>query len=58
MTANPLMRFRPEEPQRNVWDHVEMLNKMTWVRASGRLYFVGERRKEDGTIEHFVDRAA
>lgn len=57
MTSNPLARRRSEEPPtRNVREHVEMLNKMNWVRASGKLYFVNERRKDDGTTELFVDR--
>lgn len=58
MTANPLMRFTPR-PTPSVEEHVAMLNKMNWVRASGRPYFVGEKRNPaDGSVEHFVDRKA
>lgn len=58
MTANPLLNRQPQQPIRDVRDHVDMLNRMAWVRASDRPYFVATTRKEDGTIEYRVDRAA
>jgi hypothetical protein len=58
MTSNPLAKRRADEPIRDVRDHVDMLNRMAWVRASDRPYFVATTRKEDGTIEYRVDRAA
>lgn len=38
--------------------YVEQLNCNRWIADSGKLYFVNKREKADGSIEHFVDRAA
>jgi hypothetical protein len=58
MTSNPLARRRAEEPSRSLDEHVATLNRMNWVRASGKPYFVGERKLEDGEIQRFVDRTS
>lgn len=39
-------------------NHCENLNKLRWVIASGRPYFVNRRESSDGTFTHFVDRSA
>lgn len=39
-------------------NHCANLNKLNWVIASGRPYFVNRRENSDGTFTHFVDRSA
>jgi len=39
-------------------NHCANLNKLNWVIASGRPYFVNRREGSDGTFTHFVDRSA
>lgn len=59
MTANPLIKRQAEIHvfgEEKVRRHVEWLNGLNFVIASGRPYFVAERQKPDGIIEHFVDR--
>lgn len=60
MAANPLLeRTRRDVPavltgdavMQRLQDHCDLLNRMRWVQASGRPYFVGTR---DGRPE--VDR--
>lgn len=58
MTSNPLAKRRAEEPSRSLDEYVATLNAFRWVKDSGKPYFVGSRRKGDGTIERYVDRAA
>jgi len=41
-----------------LYKHCEEANKMNWVIASGRPYFVNRRENSDGTFTHFVDRKA
>lgn len=36
--------------------YAEQLNNLSWVAASGKLYYVASRTKADGTTEHYVDR--
>ena len=56
MTANPLLDRQPKQPIRDVREHVDSLNRLAWVKASGRPYFVATTRREDGTVEYRVDR--
>lgn len=57
MTTNPLRNQQPTvDPLWQLEAHVAKLNNYRWVRASGKLYFIGKRDRADGTIEHFVDR--
>jgi len=39
-------------------NHCAQLNKLNWVIASGRPYFVNRRENSDGSFSHFVDRSA
>ena len=39
-------------------NHCANLNKLNWVIASGRPYFVNRQEGSDGTFTHFVDRSA
>ena len=41
-----------------LYKHCEEANKLRWVIASGRPYFVNRRENSDGTFTHFVDRSA
>jgi hypothetical protein len=41
-----------------LYKHCEEANKLNWVIASGRPYFVNRRENSDGTFTHFVDRSA
>lgn len=59
MTDNPLIRKAPPtDGLLRLEQHVASLNGNNWVRASGKLYFINQRTKADGSIEHFVDRQA
>lgn len=40
-----------------LYKHCEEANKLRWVIASGRPYFVNRRENADGTFTHFVDRS-
>lgn len=39
-------------------NHVETLNRLQWVRASGRPYFIAVREDAGGRKHHYVDRQA
>jgi hypothetical protein len=61
MTNNPLAKRRSEEPPpdnpRDIDEYVKWTNRFDWVIASGRPYFINSRRRENGTMERFVDRS-
>ena len=61
---NPLMRGNPGDPPRGgkitveqIYAHVDWLNSLNWVKASGKPYFVNTR-DEAGRTVHFWDRSA
>ena len=60
--TNPLDKKSAQIPARYGIDalqnHCAELNKLNWVIASGRPYFVNRRENSDGTFTHFVDRSA
>lgn len=45
------------DPMQRLRDHVAKCNNFRWVVDSGKLFFINERQRPDGTTEHFVDRA-
>jgi hypothetical protein len=59
MTDNPLIGRQPQKPGRVTKEMLdalaERLNRMSWVKQSGKPYFVGKRTNENGA-EHFLDR--
>lgn len=61
MTANPLLDGQLAKSGKvtveMLHELVERSNRMEWVRASGKPYFVGKRTNGDGTFTHFLDRA-
>lgn len=51
-------RIMNAEKEAQLTAYVVRQNKLRWVQASGKLFFVGCREKPDGTVEHYVDRPA
>jgi len=36
--------------------HCEELNAMSWVRQSGRPYFISSKADANGVVTHYLDR--
>ncbi len=56
MSANPLMLTPRHDLARNLETYVEEVNRCSFVRDSGRPYFVNQRHGPDGVPIRFIDR--